>query len=131
MGKPQQFTTKIQSCFHQVSAVSCESYLTTIAKTLCLQGNFACFLSTADFFQNHIFFLKNYFMNTIRVSNILDPYQAQRFVRPDLGPNLLGLILVQTVCKGYEQTTKLPLAWKELSPILLSADNLCQQFRLR
>ena len=29
------------------------------------------------------------FFNTIRVSNSLDPDQAQHFVRPDLGPNCL------------------------------------------
>ena len=32
---------------------------------------------------------KNYFRNTIRVSNGLDPDQAQHFVGPDLGPNCL------------------------------------------
>ena len=56
------------------------------------------------------------FSNTIRVSKSLDPDQAQYFVRPDLGPNFLqglsadnkmsGLIWVQAVCKGYQQTTK-------------------------
>ena len=34
-------------------------------------------------------------MNTIKVSNRLDPDQARHFV---------GLIWVQTVCKGYHQT---------------------------
>ena len=34
-------------------------------------------------------FSKNSFRNTIRVSNSLDPDQARRFVRPDLGPNCL------------------------------------------
>ena len=33
------------------------------------------------------------FFNTIRVSNSLDPDQAQHFVRPDLDPN---------ICKGYQ-----------------------------
>ena len=37
------------------------------------------------------------FFNTIRVSNNLDPDQAQHFVEPDFGPS---------VCKGYQQTTK-------------------------
>ena len=31
----------------------------------------------------------NYFRNTIRVSNSLDPDQARHFVQPDLGPNCL------------------------------------------
>ena len=48
-------------------------------------------LSSAEFFQN-----------TIRVSNSLDPGQDQHFVGPDLGP---------TVCKGYQHTT---LVGKEL-----------------
>ena len=34
-------------------------------------------------------FLKNSFRNAIRVSNTLDPDQAQRFVGPDLDPNCL------------------------------------------
>ena len=52
-------------------------------------GNFSFFLSTAYFFQNQLF-KKNYFRNTICVSNRLDPDQ---------------LIWVQTVCKSYQQTT--------------------------
>ena len=56
--------------------------------TICLLGNFSCFLSSADFFQNQLFF-KNSFRNTIRVSNSLDPDQARHFVGPDLGPNCL------------------------------------------
>ena len=34
-------------------------------------------------------FLKNCFQNLIRVTNILNPDQAQQKVRPDLGPNCL------------------------------------------
>ena len=50
-------------------------------------GNFfPAFLLPADFFQSQTF-LKNSFRNTIRVSNSLDPDQAQHFVGPDLGPN--------------------------------------------
>ena len=51
-----------------------------------LMGNFACFLLSADFSQNLFF---NSFRITIRVSNSLDPDQAQHFVEPDLGPNCL------------------------------------------
>ena len=36
-------------------------------------------------------FSKNYFRNTIRVTNSLDPDQTQRFVRPGLGPNCLQI----------------------------------------
>ena len=46
------------------------------------------------------------FFNTIRVSNSLDPDQARLF---------LGLIWVQTVCKGYQQTTELSLVGKKLN----------------
>ena len=41
-------------------------------------------------------FSKNSFKNTIGVPNSLDPDQA---------PQKVGLIGVQTVCKGYQQTT--------------------------
>ena len=40
------------------------------------------------FFHNQLF-SKNYFRNTIRVSNSLDPDQARQNVGPDLGPNCL------------------------------------------
>ena len=52
--------------------------------------------------------------NAIRVSNSLDPDQARYFVGPDI---LSGLIWVQTVCKGNQQSIleKLPLADKELN----------------
>ena len=57
--------------------------------TLCILGNFSCFfLSSADFFSK-LTFSKNSFRNTFRVSYSLDPDQASRFVRPDLGPNYL------------------------------------------
>ena len=50
-------------------------------------------------------FFNNSFMNTFRVSNNLDPDQAQHFVGPDLGPYC---------CKSYQQTT---LVGKELKSI--------------
>ena len=59
-----------------------------VAVTLCLLGNFSCFLPSADFFFKSTF-LKNSFRNTIRVSNSLDPDQVPCFVGPDLGPNCL------------------------------------------
>ena len=52
------------------------------------------FLSSADFFQNHLFLIQEYHLT---VSNSLDPDQARHFVGPKLGPN--------SVCKGYEQMT--------------------------
>ena len=54
------------------------------------------------------FFSKNlHSRNTIRVSESLDPDQAQRFVRPDLGPKLSAKII--------SRRQKSPLAGKELS----------------
>ena len=69
------------------------------------------FLPSADFFQNYLF--KNSFRNTIRVSNDLDPDQDR---------HLLVLIWVQTVCKGYQQTT---LVDKELTfdPMMSNSRN--------
>ena len=46
-------------------------------------GNFSYFLSTAEFKK------KKSFRNTIRMSNSLDPGQAQHFVGPDLGATYL------------------------------------------
>ena len=55
-------------------------------------------LSSADIFQNQfaVVFLKKYFENISRVSSSLDPDHARC---------LSGLIWVQIVCKGYQQTT--------------------------
>ena len=52
------------------------------------------------FFLNSTF-LKNYFRNTIRVSNSLDPDQANK---------IPGLIWVQMVCKGYQQKTSIEIS---------------------
>ena len=45
-------------------------------------------LSSADFFSKSTF-PRNYFSNTIRVANSLDPDQDRQKVGPDLGPNCL------------------------------------------
>ena len=66
--------------------------------TLCMLGNFACFF----FCHLWIFFLNKLFQKCL--SGI--PSECQTLwiqIRPDV---LSGLILVQTVCKGYQQTTK-------------------------
>ena len=60
--------------------------------TLCMLGNFAFFLLFVDFFLILFFFFfskKKSYMSAIRVSNSLDPDQAQCFVGPELGPNCL------------------------------------------
>ena len=54
-------------------------------------GNFSCFccrLLTSF----KINFLENSFRNTIRVSNSLDPDQAQHYVGPDLSPDCLQML---------------------------------------
>ena len=62
------------------------------------------FLLSAIFIQS-LLFKKNYFRNTIRVSNSLDPDQDRPTVGPDLGPNCLQRLSVNL---------KSPLARKEL-----------------
>ena len=51
--------------------------------------NFPRFCCCLLIFFSKLTFSKNYFRNTIRVSNSLDPDQARRYVGPDLGPNYL------------------------------------------
>ena len=59
------------------------------------------FLNIAFIFPSHFIIVPYFtlwmldFLNTIQVSNSLDPDQARQNVGPDLG---------QTVCKGYQQT---------------------------
>ena len=64
----------------------------------------------ADYFQKSTF-LKNYFRNTNRVSNSLDPVQTGHFVGPDLG--------TQTVCKSYQQMTKVATSRERVNDIQL------------
>ena len=52
--------------------------------TFSMLGNFACFFVICGLFFLKLSFSKNSFKNTFRVSNSLDPDQAQRFVGPDL-----------------------------------------------
>ena len=57
-------------------------------------------ITTHTNFKNaYVFLTKNTLRNicSIQVSNSLDPDQARHIVGPDL---------VQSVCKGYQQTTK-------------------------
>ena len=66
-------------------------------------GNISCFLLSADFFQNQVFFKI--------ISGISSGYQTVCI--PDQAKVLLGLIWIQTVCKGYQQTIKFAVS-KEL-----------------
>ena len=66
--------------------IPCTGPYVTSYLTLCLLGNFACLLSSANLiFRNQL--SQNYFRNTIRVSNSLDPDQARHYVGPDQGSN--------------------------------------------
>ena len=56
------------------------------------------FLWTVDFMPNSTF-SKNSFMNTIRVSNSLDPDQARHFDGPDLGPNCLQKLSADSISR--------------------------------
>ena len=66
--------------------------------TICMLGNFSCFCCRLLTFSK-LSFSKNCAKTIIRVSNSLDPDQDRRSV-------LSVLILVQAVCKGYQQMTK-------------------------
>ena len=61
-------------------------------------GNFLAFYRLLIFFSKSSF-SKNYFRNTIRVSNSLDPDQARHFVGPDLGPNCLQRLSADNTSK--------------------------------
>ena len=67
-------------------------------------GNFACFLSSADFLSKNHFLTKS-FRIAIRSSNRLDSDQDRLFVGPDLSPNCL---------QRRSTGDKSPLAGKEL-----------------
>ena len=58
--------------------------------TFCPLRNFACFLSSANFFSKSTFSKNSFSLRTtIIMSNSLDPDQARHFFRADLGPNCL------------------------------------------
>ena len=57
--------------------------------TLCPLKNFSLFFRRLLIFFSKSPFSKNYFRNTICVSNRLDPDKAQCFVSPDLGSSCL------------------------------------------
>ena len=59
---------------------------------------FHAYLSSADFFSSKLTFSKNSLRNIIRMSNSLDPDQAQHFVGPDLDPNCLQMLLADDKC---------------------------------
>ena len=62
-------------------------------------------LSSADFFSTSTF-SKNSSMNTIWVSNWLDPDQAQHFIKPDLDPICLQRLWADDTSQGRRQVFK-------------------------
>ena len=84
-----------------------------------IQRNLHAFLSSADFFHNQ-FFPKNSFGNI--------PSECQT-VEPDRPNMLSGLIWVHTVCKGYQQTTKIPASGERVNLLSYRIDALpCPSF---
>ena len=72
--------------------------------TLCLLGNLACFFFVVCLIFSKLTFSKNYFKNTIRAPNSLDPDQAQHFVGPELVPNCLQRFQLTTPQVGKEMS---------------------------
>ena len=85
------------SCRRQNSILWHTSHhiLTHMVFLFFLLGNFACFLSSADFFQNQLF-------RKICSGIPLECQAVWIQIRPDI---LSGLIWIQNICKGYQQTT--------------------------
>ena len=73
-----QFTSEVHTVLYALLSAALFTYLIILH----------AFLSSADFLQGH-FLEKKTFRNTIRESNSLEPYKAQCFVGPDLGPDCL------------------------------------------
>ena len=72
--------------------------INNLALTHCMLGNFACFFVVYGLF---------FFKLTFSKKNLAGIPSECQTVWIQISPNvLLGLIWVQTVCKGYEQTTK-------------------------
>ena len=95
----------LRKCFYQTQLISLSLFMVLSS----LHAVFFCMLfCPMQIFSLKLKFSEKSFRSTIKVSNIFDPVQAQRFVGPD---DSLGLIWVQNVCKGYLQ---MALADKEL-----------------
>ena len=92
------------------------SRLFTKNLTLCLLGNYSCFLSSAFYFLIFKIILKK------NLSEIQSESQTVRTqIRLDI---LLGLIWVKTACKHYQQGTQ---EGKELSAIAFCAIPICKR----
>ena len=99
------------------------------ALTLCMLGNFCmlfCRLFCFCIYFYFIIFLINFFKKNLSGM----PSECQTVwiqIRPDV---LSGLIWVQTVCKGYQQTTKVATSGERVKWIALS-NCICSVFETR
>ena len=84
MGRKESNQTNKQTNLNVV----CLALIVSRQLTLCFLGNFSFFFRLLTFF-SILTYSKNSFRNTVRVSNSLDPDQAQHSIGPDLGPNCL------------------------------------------
>ena len=94
-------------CFFWFYCTSCSlpdiEHVSKEKLNLCMLGSLSCFFVVCWFFQNQLF---------QKVTSGL-PSECQTVwtqIRPDI---LSGLIWVQTVCKGYQQTTQVGKELKE------------------
>ena len=85
--------------------------------TLCLLGNFACFLSSTDYFQNHLY--------RKILSGIPSECQADCIlIRSD---KISGLFWVQSACKGYQQRTLAGNVFKQEGSFYVKITNIGSQ----
>ena len=87
-GRPYLHACRDRSCVMPVLFLIYETLEQSTYDNLSVLDNFACFLSFANVFYSKSIFRKDYFRNTIRVSNSLGPDQ----------------LWVQTVCKILQTT---------------------------
>ena len=86
----------LRFALHSRSVTPILAYLSNINLTLYLLRNFACF-----FVASLLFFKINFFEKNISgIPSVCQTFWIQ--IRPDI---LSGVIWMQTVCKGYPQTT--------------------------
>ena len=83
--------------------------------TICLLVNLACRLAVCWLFSKSTL-SKNYFRNTIRVSNSVDPDQARHFVGSDLGQKLFANNIIQRSWVLFISTT--PDFWNSLKSLI-------------
>ena len=86
-GRPSSDGNWANICYKECCKILIFRFALVKNLTLCTLDNFSCFCCHLTFFK--INFSKNYFMNTIRVSNGLDSNQYRQNIGTDLGSNCL------------------------------------------